>query len=101
MLLSFCVRTGTRISLRDKQLFEITEVKIARVDYTCIKVDRTEQTVQTQIRLFLEEQSDLSLHTVCYTDALLHCEITLFQFKNHFGHYCRAPNFVNFRQSSM
>ena len=27
-MLSFCVRIGTRISLRDKQLFEITEVEI-------------------------------------------------------------------------
>ena len=32
LLLSFYVRTGTRISLRDKRLFEITEVEIARVD---------------------------------------------------------------------
>ena len=32
LLLSFYVRTGNRISLRDKQLFEITEVEIARVD---------------------------------------------------------------------
>ena len=33
LLLSFYVRTGTRISLRDKRLFEITEVEIARVDF--------------------------------------------------------------------
>ena len=31
-LLNFYVRTGTRISLRDKRLFEITKVEIARVD---------------------------------------------------------------------
>ena len=30
LLLSFYVRAGTRISLRDKRLFEITEVEIAR-----------------------------------------------------------------------
>ena len=36
LLLSFYVRTGTRISLRDKRLFEITEVEIARVD--CIYI---------------------------------------------------------------
>ena len=35
LLLSFYVRTGTRISLRDKRLFEITEVEITRVDCTC------------------------------------------------------------------
>ena len=34
LLLSFCVRIGTRISLRDKRLFEITEIEIARVDCT-------------------------------------------------------------------
>ena len=32
LLLSFYVRTGTRISLRDNQIFEITEVEIAGVD---------------------------------------------------------------------
>ena len=39
LLLSFHVRTGTRISLRDKHLFEITEVVTARVDCTCIPKD--------------------------------------------------------------
>ena len=34
LLLSLYVRIGTKISLRDKRLFEITEVEIARVDCT-------------------------------------------------------------------
>ena len=34
--LDFYVKTGTRFSLRDKRLFEITEVEITRVD--CIGV---------------------------------------------------------------
>ena len=38
LLLSFYVRTGTRISLRDKRLFEITEVETARVD--CIWIQQ-------------------------------------------------------------
>ena len=36
MFLDFHVKTGTRISLRDKRLFEISEVEIARVN--CIFV---------------------------------------------------------------
>ena len=36
LVLDFCVRTRTRFSLRDKRLFEITEVEITRVD--CITV---------------------------------------------------------------
>ena len=34
MMLDFYVKTGVRFSLRDKQLFEITEVEITRVDCT-------------------------------------------------------------------
>ena len=36
LILDFCVKTRTRFSLRDKLLFEITEVEITRVD--CIFV---------------------------------------------------------------
>ena len=32
LMLDFCVKTGIRFSLRDKRLFEITEVEIMRVD---------------------------------------------------------------------
>ena len=32
LLLDFCVKTRIKFSLRDKQLFEITEVEITRVD---------------------------------------------------------------------
>ena len=32
LMLDFYVKTGVRISLRDKRLFEITEVEITRVD---------------------------------------------------------------------
>ena len=33
LMLNFYVKTGIRFSLRDKRLFEITEVEITRVDY--------------------------------------------------------------------
>ena len=36
LILDFYVKTGIRFSLRDKRLFEITEVEITRVD--CISV---------------------------------------------------------------
>ena len=32
LILDFCIKTRTRFSLRDKRLFEITEVEITRVD---------------------------------------------------------------------
>ena len=35
LVLDFYVKTGIRFSLRDKRLFEITEVEITRVDCTC------------------------------------------------------------------
>ena len=34
MMLDFYVKTGIRLSLRDKRLFEITEVEITRVNCT-------------------------------------------------------------------
>ena len=34
LMLDFYVKTGIRFSLRDKRLFEITEVEITRVDCT-------------------------------------------------------------------
>ena len=38
LMLDFYVKTGVRCSLRDKRLFEITEVEITRVDCTCIGI---------------------------------------------------------------
>ena len=39
LMLDFYVKTGIRFSLRDKRLFEITEVEITRVDCISIPVD--------------------------------------------------------------
>ena len=36
LILEFYVKTGIRFSLRDKRLFEITEVEITRVDSNLI-----------------------------------------------------------------
>ena len=38
LMLDFYVKTMIRFSLRDKRLFEITEVEITRVDCICILV---------------------------------------------------------------
>ena len=40
-MLDFYVKTGIRFSLRDKRLFEITEVEITRVD--CIIIANTDK----------------------------------------------------------
>ena len=34
-MVDLCVKTGTRLPLRDKRLFEISEFEITRVDCTC------------------------------------------------------------------
>ena len=38
LMLDFYVKTGIRVSLRDKRLFEITEVEITRVDCNIITI---------------------------------------------------------------
>ena len=50
LLLDFHVKTGAKFSLRDKRLFEISEVKITRVD--CICRD-TQEMLQSQSTTFL------------------------------------------------
>ena len=41
LILDFCVKTKTRFSLRDKGLFEITEVEITRDDCIRFLCDRS------------------------------------------------------------
>ena len=40
LLVDLCVKTGTRFSLRDKRLFEISEFEITRVDCIFIIVEQ-------------------------------------------------------------
>ena len=40
LMLDFYVKTGIRFSLRDKRLFEITEVEITRVYCICLKTSK-------------------------------------------------------------
>ena len=46
LMLDFCVKTRIRFFLRDKRLFEITEVKIMRVDCRSIKISVPHRTLK-------------------------------------------------------
>ena len=62
-----------------------------------IGTDRSEQTMQTQIRLLLMEQSDQGLLCLMFClhllNTILHCTIQLFQLWDNYGNYFRCPNF--------
>ena len=72
--------------------------------------NKPEQTLQTQIRLFPQEQSDLDLHCLfrlteqsdqaphCLhlSDTLLHSEIKLFQLEDSFGNCFKCPKCLKF-----
>ena len=48
LMLDFYFKTGIRFSLRDKRLFEITEVEITRV-YCIIPLQRVKQTIPARV----------------------------------------------------
>ena len=60
------------------------EVNRYTVQILCIGTDRSQQTVQTKIRLLLKKQSDQGLHCLPFhqhlLDALMQCYIKLFYF---------------------
>ena len=76
---------------------EVSSMKGNTVIIINIGTDRSEQTVQTQIRLLLMEQSDQGLLCLLFClhllNTILHCKIQLFQLKDNYGNYCRCPNF--------
>ena len=49
LMLDFYVKTGIRFSVRDKRLFDITEVEITRVDCIClyIKICLLQQSIRS------------------------------------------------------
>ena len=59
------------------------------VMFLSFQTDRSGQTVQTQIRLLLEEQSDQGLHCLLFClhvlDAFLNGKATLFKFKDDYN----------------
>ena len=67
------------------------------VKILCIGTDRSQQTVQTKIRLLLKKQSDQGLHCLplhqLLLDALMQCYIKLYQFYHNYGNCLRCPKF--------
>ena len=55
LMLDFYVKTGIRFSLRDKRLFEITEVEITRVDYNIFILYNSK--IQSNVKKNLERKS--------------------------------------------
>ena len=65
-------------------VLEIRAFSDDTVQILCIGTDRSQQTVQTKIRLLLKKQSDQGLHCLPFhqhpLDALMQCYIKLFYF---------------------
>ena len=81
--------SGPRKFTLSYQHLEITVVEIFiktgnTVQIVCIGTDRSQQTVQTKIRLLLKKQSDQGLRCLPFhqhlLDALMQCYIKLFYF---------------------
>ena len=67
LMLDFYVKTGTRFSLRDKRLFEITEVEITRVDCNC----RINETVGIDQALPRTKKANAMANSVDHGQTLL------------------------------
>ena len=83
----------------DKLLYadDMTEFQENTVIILNIGTDRSEQTVQTQIRLLLMEQSDQGLLCLLFClhllNTILQCKIKLLQLYDNYGNYFRCTNF--------
>ena len=64
LMLDFYVKTGIRLSLRDKWLFEITEVEITRVN--CISVSTTEIHKNRIIMLHMSWSTNFGLRLILH-----------------------------------
>ena len=77
--------------------YEPVPLNLTTVIILNIGTDRSEQTVQTQIRLLLKEQSDQGLLCLLFClhllNTILHCKIQLFQLQYNYGYHFRCPNF--------
>ena len=78
----------------------LAENKLVTVMILSFRTDRSEQTVQTQIRLLLEEQSDQGLHCLPFH---LHLLVTLFygisflfEFRGITSNFSGVQKFRNF-----
>ena len=70
------------------------------VQILCIGTDRSQQTVQTKIRLLLKKQSDQGLHCLSFhqhlLDALMRCYIKLFYFLGQLWQLFRVSQILEF-----
>ena len=108
LILDFYVTTRIRFSLRDKRLFEITEVEITRVECTCIyQINRLSQKGSFDSVLCLVNISS-SQTGICLCNVwMMDSDFTLHhfhQFLAHLSHrlrvsYCHWPMFVVRRPS--
>ena len=78
--------------------------KQCTVQILCIGTDRSQQTVQTKIRLLLKKQSDQGLRCLSFNqhllDALMQCYIKLFYFRTIMTIVWGVPNFRIFTVDS-
>ena len=81
-----------RVSLAESP----TQMLTGTVMMLSFRTDRSGQTVQTQIRLLLEEQSDQGLHCLPFhlhlLDALLYDKATLSKFYGDYSKIFECPN---------
>ena len=72
------------------------------VQILCIGTDRSQQTVQTKIRLLLKKQSDQGLHCLPFhqhlLDALMQSYIKLFYFQDNYGNLFEVSQILEFLQ---
>ena len=88
-----CTKRSIYYSPKPKLLARFLHVP---VKILCIGTDRSQQTVQTKIRLLLKKQSDQDLHCLPFflhlLEALLQCKIKLFYIKDNYGSWSGCPN---------
>ena len=72
-------------------------LKLVTIMFLSFRTDRSRQTVMTQIRLLLEEQSDQGLHCLPFClhwlDAIYYGKATVFEFQSDYHTFFWCPNF--------
>ena len=111
LILVIKLKTAYSSTVLNKQiegpLFKAAEMNKTTVMILSFRTSRSEQTVQTQIRLLLEEQSDQGLHYLLFHshlfDEIPKCLASLFEFYvdytiicNHYKKYFGVRKFRNF-----
>ena len=61
LMLDFYVKTRIRISLRDKRLFEITEIEIMRVDCSETNTNNKSSSIERNLIASANSQAEISM----------------------------------------